>query len=154
MNLRLVGSALFASVLLSGPVLGHDFRVGEIKIEHPWTRASPATAPTAAGYMKFINDGEADRLVSAKSPKAARVEIHETTMSDGVMRMRQLVNGLEIPAKSAAALVPGGAHLMLIGPVGGYVQGERVPVTLSFERAGEFTVELAVEGPGARSSHH
>lgn len=83
---------------------------------------------------------------------ARSVEIHEMTMTDGVMRMRPLAGGIAIPPGGTAWLRPGGTHLMLIGPAGPFAQGENVPVTLCFERAGEVTVDLEVAAAGARDA--
>lgn len=155
MRRTLLRAALLASpfLLLADAARAHDYQAGDIAIGHPWTRAVGATAPTAAGYMSFANRGtEADRLVSAETPMARRVEFHEMSLTDGVMRMRPLPAGLPIPAGGTVWLRPGGLHLMLVGPTGAYVQGNRVPVTLRFERAGEVTVELEVAAAGARDA--
>jgi len=146
--------AAMAVVLLPGlPAAAHDYQAGDIAIGHPWTRAIGATAPTAAGYMSLRNAGtEPDRLVGATSPRARSVEIHEMTMTDGVMRMRPLGNGITIPPGGTAWLRPGGTHLMLVGPAGPLARGEAVPVTLRFERAGEVTVDLEVAAAGARDA--
>ncbi len=133
----------------------HDFRAGEIAIGHPWTRAVGASAPTAAGYMVLRNEGAVvDRLIAAGTPMARAIETHQMSMTDGIMRMRPLPDGILLPPGQTVRLEPGGLHLMLIGPMGGLAQGTRVPVTLRFERAGEITVELAVEAAGARASAH
>lgn len=124
-----------------------------IVVERPWTRAVGATAPTAAGYMSVTNHSSTpDRLVSARSPMARSVEIHDSSVADGVMRMRPLPDGVALPPGATLRLAPGGPHLMLIGPTGGFARGGRVPVTLSFEGAGDVTVELEVAAAGARDA--
>jgi periplasmic copper chaperone A len=148
--LRAAAAAAFVSAL---PAAAHDYRAGDIAIGHPWTRAIGAAAPTAAGYMSLRNAGtEPDRLVGASSPRARSVEIHQMTMTDGVMRMRPLGAGIAIPPGGTAWLRPSGTHLMLIGPAGPFARGEAVPVTLRFERAGEVTIELEVAAAGAREA--
>jgi hypothetical protein len=124
----------------------------QIQIENPWTRASAPGAQVAGGYMLIRNAGAAgDRLVSATSPAAARVELHVHTNKDGVMQMRE-VPGYDVPAKGAFALKPGGAHLMLIDLKRPLKEGEKVPVKLRFEKAGEVNAEFAVGGAGSASA--
>src|SRR4051812_19648622 len=126
----------------------------DLQIEKPWARATVAGAAVGGGYLTVRNAGAAaDRLVGASSPASARVEIHEMTMEKDVMRMRQ-VNGVEVPAKGAVELKPGGFHLMLIELKAPLKQGDKVPVTLRFEKAGEVKTELGVEGARAGSSAH
>lgn len=137
------------------PARAHDYAIGDLRIDHPWTRAVAATAPTAAGYMVIRNAGSVpDRLIAAEMPAAATVELHEMTMTDNIMRMRPVPGGLVIPPGAEVRLAPGGRHLMLIGPRGGFTQGARLPLTLVFERAGRIEVQLAVEAPGARAGSH
>ncbi len=150
-----VGVSLAASAVSFTPAAAHDFRAGDLHIGHPWTRAVAARAPTAAGYMTIRNAGSApDRLIGAETPQAGRVELHEMSMTDGIMRMRPVPGGIALPPGQEVRLAPGGLHLMLIGPQGGFAQGARVPLTLVFERAGRVEVELAVEAAGARGSGH
>jgi hypothetical protein len=103
----------------------------------------------AAGYLTIVNTGPfADRLLSAASPLATRVSIHESRRVGAVMTMRA-VPVLRIPSKSQVALAPGGYHLMLEALKRPLRMGERAPVTLNFERAGAVRVRLAVgAGPG------
>jgi periplasmic copper chaperone A len=153
MRRSLLRAAAAAALLSAPPAVAHDYRAGDIAIGHPWTRAIGAATPTAAGYMSLRNGGAApDRLIGASSPRARSVEIHEMTMTDGVMRMRPLAGGIAIPPGGTAWLRPGGTHLMLIGPAGPFAQGENVPVTLRFEQAGEVTVDLEVAPAGARDA--
>ena len=132
-----------------------DYPVGEIVVGTPWTRAVGAAAPTAAGYMTFRNEGSApDRLLSASTPMARTVELHEATLTDGIMRMRPRPAGIVLPPSETVRLEPGGLHAMLVGPTVAYLRGTRVPLTLRFERSGEVTVDLVVEARGARSPAH
>jgi copper(I)-binding protein len=137
------------------PVGAHDYTLGDLKIGHPWSRATPPSARVGAGYLSIANGGRApDRLVSATSPAAGRVEIHEMKMDAGVMRMRELAQGLGVPAGETVALRPGGYHLMLMDLRAPLREGVPVPVTLVFERAGRIEVELKIEAPTARQSGH
>lgn len=139
-------AVLFLSLFLSFSVQA------QIKIEQPWSRASAPGAQVAGGYMTIRNLGAAgDRLVSATSPAAARVELHVHINKDGVMQMRE-VPGYDVPAKGAFALKPGGAHLMFIDLKRPLKEGEKVPVKLRFEKAGEVSAEFAVGGAGSASA--
>ncbi len=120
-----------------------------VTVAAPWTRAA-GQGGTGAGFMTLHNAGTApDRLVSARAAIARTVELHSHTNDNGVMRMRP-VPVIEVPAGGEVQLRPSGFHLMLIGLAAPLRQGERIPVTLVFERAGEVTVELSVESAGAR----
>ena len=135
------------------PALAHDYRAGDIVIDHPWTRAAGANG-NGGGFMNLRNTGaQADRLVSAASPVARVVELHTHVRDGDVMRMRP-VQDIPVGAGETVQLRPGGFHVMLIGLNAPLQQGTRVPLTLRFERAGEVQVELAVEAAGARGSGH
>ena len=101
--------------------------------------------------MSITNKGAAaDRLVSASSPAAEKVQIHEMTMQNGVMKMRELPNGLPIEAGKTVSLAPGGNHLMLMGLKAPLKQGDKIPLTLNFEKTGKIDVMLDVQGIGAQ----
>lgn len=152
---RQLAIAATAALLLAQPAAAQDPRAGSMAVGHPWTRATVAGAATAAGYLTLRNEGaEPDRLVSASTPMARGVEFHETTMTDGVARMRPVAGGILIPPGATVRLAPGGLHAMLVGPSGALARSTAVPLTLRFERAGEVTVRLAVEAPGARAGAH
>ena len=123
--------------------------LGDLSITGAFSRATPPGAPVAGGFMTIHNAGGDDRLVSAHAAVAARTEIHEMTMQGDVMRMRALPEGLAIPAGATVELKPGGLHLMFMEPNQPFAEGATVPVTLTFEKAGEVTVPLAVGPMGA-----
>jgi hypothetical protein len=101
--------------------------------------------------MTITNTGAAaDRLVSASSPAAGKVEIHEMSMQDNIMKMRELPRGLPIEAGKTVSLSPGGYHLMLLGLKAPLKKGDKITVTLNFEKAGKVDVTLDVEGIGAQ----
>lgn len=140
-----------ATAALTSPILAHDYRLGAIQIDHPWTRATPPGAHAGGGFLTLTNEGvAADRLVAAVSPIAGRTELHTMTMDDGVMKMRPLPEGIELPAGATVELAPGGMHVMFMDLAGPIVEGDSVPVTLTFETAGSIEVEMAVSPPGAR----
>jgi periplasmic copper chaperone A len=124
---------------------------GPISIEKPFSRATPGGSKAGAGYMTIVNKGgQADRLVSVSSPAAGKVEIHEMTMQDGVMKMRELANGLPIEAGKSASLAPHGTHLMMMDLKAPLKEGDKVPLTLNFEKAGKIEVTLDVQAIGAQ----
>ncbi len=133
---------------------GHNHEKGDIQVRHPWARATPPGTTVAAGYLEIRNNGkEADRLLSASTPVAKRVELHVTEHSDHIAKMRQL-RAFEVPGRERLTLSPGGAHLMLVDIVQPLKKGERFPLTLRFERAGELKVEVEVQELGARHPRH
>jgi copper(I)-binding protein len=134
------------------PAIAHDYRVGDLRIDHPWSRATPPAARVGAGYLVVTNGGAAaDRLMAAISPAAARVEIHEMRMEGSVMRMREMAQGLPVPAGAKVELKPGGYHLMFMELKAPFVVGTDVPVTLVFERAGRVDITLQIEPATTRA---
>ncbi|MGY0635144.1 copper chaperone PCu(A)C [Luteimonas sp. A478] len=127
----------------------------EISIQEPWVRQPPPSARVAAGYVRIDNPGaEADRLLAVETQAATRVEIHEMEEVDGIMRMREVEGGLEVPAAGHVELMPGGYHLMLMEPREGLAAGQQLEATLVFERAGEVPVVFNVRPvDGAAESH-
>ena len=147
--------ALLALLLMALPAAAQDYKLGALEIVHPWARATPPTAPTGGGYLSVKNTGTTpDHLISASSPAAGAVQVHEMKMEGSVMRMRELDGPLEIKPGETVTLAPGGLHLMMTGLKAPLKQGERVPLTLVFEKAGKIDVELSVVAIGATPSHH
>ena len=108
----------------------------------------------AAGYFEIRNNGkQPDRLLSASTPVAKKVEMHVTERAGEVAKMRQL-RVFEVPARERLTLEPNGAHLMLVDLVQPLKKGERFPMTLRFERAGEVEVQFEVQELGARHPRH
>jgi periplasmic copper chaperone A len=141
--------ATLALVLGAGTI--HAQSTSPISIERPFSRTTPGGAKVGAGYMTIVNKGTAaDRLVSASSSAADKVEINEMSMQDNVMKMRELAGGLPIEAGKSVSLAPGGYHLMLMGLKAPLKQGDKVPVTLTFAKAGKVEVTLDVRGIAAQ----
>jgi len=138
--------------LIAAAPNAHAHHPGPIMIERPWARATPPGAQTAAAYLTIMNHGaEDDVLVAASTPEAARVEFHETTITDGVMRMRPATRGVTVPAHGTIELKPdGGYHIMLGGLKAPLKSGTMLPMTLRFAKAGSIEVVFAVEPIGAR----
>ena len=138
-----------------GAASAHSYKLGTLEIGHPWARATPPTAPTGGGYLSVKNTGtEPDRLISISSPAAQTVQVHQMKMEGNVMRMRELDGPLEIKPGETVTLAPGGMHLMMMGLKEPLKQGEKVPLTLVFEKAGKIDVELVVVAMGASPKHH
>jgi uncharacterized protein YcnI/copper(I)-binding protein len=134
----------------SAPADGESYSIGDLKVTAPWTRATPGGAKIAGGYLTVTNNGkEPDRLVSATTAVADHAEIHEMSMTDGVMKMRPLPDGLTIKPGETVALKPGGYHMMFMGLKQPLKQGETMKATLVFEKAGKLDVNFKVGGLGA-----
>jgi hypothetical protein len=124
------------------------------KVAKAWIREAPPNASALAGFVSLEGGSRDDALVSASSPDFGRVEIHEMSMQDGVMKMRAL-EALELPAGAHVTLAPGGEHLMLLEPKRALVAGDKVGVTLEFRRADpiEVVFEVAASAPGTPDPH-
>jgi periplasmic copper chaperone A len=138
-----------AAAVLAGPSLAHDFKAGALVIDHPTVSPQRGQVPVVAGYMDIRNTGRtADRLLSASSPDAGRVEIHTHERGPGgVMRMRPVAGGVAIPAGRTISFRPGGLHLMVYDPKERVDEGDVVEVALVFEKAGRVTVGAIAETP-------
>ena len=125
----------------------------QVSVENPWARPTPPSAKLGAGYLTVVSSGAADRLVGAASPAAARVEMHVTLRDGEIMRMRE-VKAFDLPAKGRLELKPAGAHLMFVDLKRPFKQGDKVPVTLKFEKAGEVKIDLLVGRQPAPAESH
>jgi len=143
---------LSSAIALFGlPAAAHDYTLGSLKIGHPWARATPPTAPSGGGFLTVTNTGTtADRLVSATSPAAGQVQVHEMKMDGNIMRMREVEKGIEIPPGATVELKPGGFHVMFMGLRAPFAKDAKVPLTLVFEKAGSIDVDLMVQAMGAQ----
>lgn len=148
--LSLSALAVMALTALSLPAGAADpVAVGDLRIVAPWARASAGSAANGAAYLEIHNTGsDSDWLVAAESPVAMMTHIHETTVEDGVMKMRP-VEGLEIPAGATVALKPHGLHIMFMKLHAPLAQGDAIALTLVFEKAGRVELTVPVAGPGA-----
>jgi copper(I)-binding protein len=121
---------------------------GDIEVTAGFARAMLPGQPSGGGFVTMANKGASpDRLVAASSPAAGKVEIHSMEIKDGVMIMRPVAGGLEIPAGGTVEMKPGGLHLMLMQVEEPFAAGT-VPLTLEFETAGKIEIELPVRAPG------
>ena len=149
----LVAMFAVAGIALSSAALAQSASVGPIKIENAYTRATAPGQQVAGGFMKIENKGAADQLISASSPAAGEVQLHEMAMEGNVMKMRQLKD-IPVPAGGAVELKPGGLHLMFMNIKTPLAAGETVPVKLKFAKAGEVEVKFPVNAMGAGAMKH
>jgi len=120
---------------------------GDIEIVQPYARTSGAHAKSGAIYFLVLNHGTtADRLLSVKTDVAKKAMLH-TNIEDenGVMKMRALPDGVEIPASGAYRLRRGGDHVMLMGIANPLADGDTLKTTLVFENAGEIKISVPVD---------
>ncbi|ONN66816.1 copper chaperone PCu(A)C [Herbaspirillum frisingense] len=149
---RCAGLALTAALLAAAPLSqAHSFKLGQLEIGHPYARATVPGQPAAGAYISIENKGSAaDRLVGVSSPVAKSGEIHTMAMEGNLMKMREVDGGLEIKPGQKIAMQPGnGYHIMLMGLSKPLQAGEKIPLTLNFEKAGKIEVVVNVEDPAA-----
>jgi hypothetical protein len=143
-------ACFFIATLLAAPARAEDVKAGDLTITQAWSRATPKGAKTGGGYLTIENKGSApDRLIGGSADVAGKVEVHEMATNNGVMTMRPLDQGLTIDPGKTVKLTPGGYHLMLFDLKSPLKQGDKVPVSLEFEKAGKVKVSLDVQGVGA-----
>ena len=146
--------AVVALSALAAAVAGtQEYKANSIEVDQPWSTATPRGADVAAGYMTIKNTGtEPDRLTGGSTPVAGKVEVHEMTMENGIMRMRPLSSGLEIKPGQTVELKPNSFHLMLENLKQPVQQGKSFKATLTFAKAGSLDVDFAVAPIGATAA--
>jgi hypothetical protein len=146
-----MGIALSSNI--SAQNVSQTVSTSAIKIENAYTRATMPGQQVAGGFMKIENKGNStDQLLSANSPIAGEVQLHEMAMEGNVMKMRQ-VKDIAVPAGGAVELKPGGLHLMFMNIKAPLSAGETVPVKLKFAKAGEVEVKMPVNAMGQNAKH-
>lgn len=152
--LSLTAASLITAHSYAEDAMAQTVGIGALKISSAWAKAMLPGQPVGGGYLIIENaGGQADRLISVTSSASPDVEIHEMKMDGDVMKMRQVPDGLEIPAGGRVELKPGGYHLMFMAVPAPFNQGDVLKVALKFEKAGQVEVALPVEaadamGPG------
>jgi hypothetical protein len=140
---------LFAlAVALGAMTTAAMAQTGQVKVENAWARATPAGASTAAIYLT-LEAPAADKLVSVATPAAREADLHTMSMDNGVMRMRALPGGIDLPAGQKVTLKPGGMHIMLSALTGPLKEGEKIPLTLTFAKSGAQQITVPVAKIGA-----
>jgi periplasmic copper chaperone A len=151
---KTIAMSLFVTLVacLAGTaVRSEDVKAGDLVISREWSRATPNGAKIGAGYLTIENKGTAaDKLVGVTGDISDKIEVHEMSMTNGVMKMRPVEGGLTIAPGKTVKLAPNGYHLMIMDLKNPLKQGDKVPLTLQFEKAGKVAVTLDVQGVGAQ----
>ena len=141
----------FLACLLGLPAHAEEVKARDLVISQAWTRATPKGAKTGGGYLTIENKGTApDTLLGGSADIAGSVQVHEMSMDNGAMKMRPLDKGLAIEPGKTVKLAPGGYHLMLMDLKSPLKKGDKLPLTLEFEKAGKVQVSFDVQGVGAQ----
>jgi hypothetical protein len=134
--------------------LAHEYTAGTVTVVHPWARATPGGTRTGVAFLEIKAAPSAgDKLIAARADVAGRVELHEHIHDGNVMKMREVKAGIPVPAGAAVVLQPSGYHLMMMDLKQPLKEGDLLPITLVFEKAGEIKVEATVEKIGAMGPH-
>ncbi|MGF7157049.1 copper chaperone PCu(A)C [Bartonella heixiaziensis] len=140
---NVVWALLFACATL--PAAAQQYKLGDIEILHPWTRATPSGIKMSSGYLYIINHGNTpDRLVSVSTAGVQSTEIHSMAVVNDIMKMEKMHNGIEIPGNGEITLKPGGDHIMFMGLSQPFKLGDKVSAKLTFEKAGTIDVDFSV----------
>ncbi|WP_208435547.1 copper chaperone PCu(A)C [Bartonella phoceensis] len=154
--INIVCVLLFACTAL--PATAQQYRVGDIEILHPWTRATPEGIKVGSGYLYIINHGNTpDRLISISTQGVQTTEIHSMAVVNDIMKMENIHHGIEIPGNGEVTLKPGGDHVMFMGLSQPFKPGDKISAKLTFEKAGtvdiDFSVNAMVGGSPSKSTH-
>jgi len=140
------------AVLLLAAAHAHSFQLGDLDIGHPFARASAGR--TGAAYLSLTNKGGTpDRLLSVRTPAASTAEVHATVKDGEVMKMRP-AGIIDLPPGQTVRFQPGGLHVMLIGLAAPLKEGDKLSLTLVFEKAGSIDVVVNVEKAGGAAPAH
>lgn len=151
--LAMVAALAAAAMAMPAPAPAHEEKTGDITIVHPWSRPA-AQGQNGVIYLEISNGGATDdRLIAVSTPLAGRVELHRSTMEDGIHRMEK-VDSIAVPAGGTVALEPGGLHVMLIDLKFMLMAEETIPATFSFEHAGDISTGFSVESRGGEGHDH
>ena len=154
---RLLPPALIAAALIATPAFAAD-----LTVQNGWSRPAQA-GMNGVGFMTIVNSGKKPvKLVSVETSLAGKAELHQSSMTNGVMTMRRLDQGVIIAPGGKLELASGGYHLMLLGLKQPLKVGQKAPVTLIFEKRRRITVDLTVriaspqslKGSGSEHHHH
>ncbi len=151
MSIRTLGLATLLALAL--PAVAHDYKAGELSIDHPWSRELPVDLPGAAAYFTLHNHGsQPDRLLSVSTPRAHKADLHFQAAGSSPADMKHM-GAVEIPAHGEVTFSPGANHVMLSGVEPPLKAGEHFPMTLQFEKAGKVEVEVEVKNADALTAH-
>ena len=143
LNLQRIFAAGFVCLVMLSTALASDLKIGALQF-----RATIGSMPSSAAYLSITNHGTMpDRLLDVESSLARKTELHTMAVTNGVMKMRQIDGGIDIPAGATIQLAPGGFHVMLIGLKAPLTVDENYDVTLVFETAGKVKVTGLAKRP-------
>lgn len=134
----------------------HQYNAGSLRISHPWSMELPPNAPAIAAYFTIENQGDAaDRLLSVDTPIAGQAQLHEHVETNGLMKMQQ-VQTVEVAPNAKVSFAPMAYHVMLLDVKdrSKLVAGERFPLTLHFEKAGDVEVQVMVQKQATGAHQH
>jgi copper(I)-binding protein len=152
--MRSLITAAVPCALLTSAAMAHDYRVGDLHIDHPVLRVASPVSKTGAGFMTIRNSGStADRLLSVTTAASSRSDLHGTFNQGGVMQMRAQSGGVPIPQGGTVRFAPGGLHVMFIGLKAAVPPGQTVKARLIFEKAGAVDVAFKAETAAGTPSH-
>jgi copper(I)-binding protein len=144
------GTFLVSCLLAASPLRAAEVKAGDLVITDAWSRATPGGAKVGGGFLTIENKGTTpDRLIGGAADVASKVQVHEMSVNSGVMTMRPLEKGLTIEPGKTVKLAPGGNHLMLMDLKSPLKQGDKLQITLEFEKAGKVEVSFDVQAIGA-----
>jgi copper(I)-binding protein len=145
---RFLFSGLAALIAVGGAAFAQQAQpAAKVEVTRAWARATPGKSTIGTAYAT-VTAPAGDRLIGAATPVAGVAQIHQHTMENGVMKMRQ-VDAVPLPAGQAVVLSPGGYHIMLMDLKAPLVAGQSFPLTLTFEKAGTVETDVTVGGVGA-----
>jgi hypothetical protein len=133
--------AATATTAMSG--MPKDLTVGSLTITGQWIRTT--TNDVTAAYLIVKNTGDADQLIKATSPISSNVQLHEVITEGSTSKMQEKPGGFEVPANGMLELKSGGYHIMMLGLKAPVTEGQVVPITLTFQKAGEVTIMAAAK---------
>ncbi len=134
------------------PATAQRYKIGDIEILHPWTRATPRGVKVSSGYLYINNHSNTpDRLISVSTNGVQTTEIHSMVVVNDIMNMEKMHNGIEIPGNGEISLKPGGNHIMFMGLLQPFKVGEKIGAKLTFEKAGTISIDFSVNALGDKS---
>ncbi|WP_208437198.1 copper chaperone PCu(A)C [Bartonella taylorii] len=148
--INVVCALFFACITLSATA--QQYKVGDIEILHPWTRATPRGIKVGSGYLYIINHGNTpDRLISISTKGVQTTEIHSMAVVNDIMKMENMHHGIEIPGNGEITLKPGGDHIMFMGLSQPFKLGDKISAKLTFEKAGTVDIDFSVNAMVGKS---
>jgi copper(I)-binding protein len=147
----LAASAAAAVILLWG--CERPPEAVKVTVEHAWVRLPAAPGVPGAAYFTLRSNSSPMTLTSVSSPQVERIELHDSQMDGGVMRMRPIAT-TQFPDDGVVEFKPGGKHAMLFGIDPAVKPGGKISLTFSFTPAGQIVADADVVGPAGTAPGH